>query len=231
MTKLLSYIDNTVIKESTSPIEYKRAGFRQRYLTINGEEIANTGIDCETCLFLVQVSGAKWKNPITISSNLNDGLTELSHDIVTELSCLIPNGQYVVALLRVHPRLKKQSDGSEYYRVGSREFAYGKKIEEYLVPIQPSESLNQSVVQEYIKIVETSSSPTALCVSFLDIKYPLNELNSDEIWLHTHYLLDGHHKMYAAAKAKKPVTMISFISIDESFAQREQIEKLIQLLN
>ena len=231
MTKLLSYLDNTVISESTSPIQYKRAGFRQRYLTLNGEEIANTGIDCETCLFLVQVSGAKWKNPKNISRNLNDGITELSHDFVTDLSCIIPNGRYVVALLSVYPRFKRQADGSEYYRVGSRQFAYGKKVEEYLVPIQPTETLDQSVIQEYIKSIETKSTlPTTLSVSFLDSKYPLNDLNFNEIWLHTHYLLDGHHKMFAAAKAKKPVTMISFVSIDESFAKSEQIEKLIQLL-
>lgn len=62
------------------------------------------------------------------------------------------------------------------------------------------------------------------------MKYPLDGLSFDELWLHTHYLLDGHHKMFVAAKAKKPITVLSFLSIDESFANKEQIEKLMQLL-
>ncbi|MET3287610.1 UNVERIFIED_CONTAM: hypothetical protein ABID98_000180 [Brevibacillus sp. OAP136] len=230
MTKLLSFIEKTTISGSTSPIEYKRGGYHQRYLTINGEEIANTGIDCETCLFLVDVSGAKITNPTIISNIMNEGLTELSHDFITELSCIIPNGQYVVALLRVYPRLKNQADGNEYYQIGSRQVDRGKKIEEYIVPIQPSESLDQSVILDYMNEMEGNKVPTVLSVSFLDIKFPLDDLSFDEIWLHTHFLLDGHHKILAAAKAKKPITMISFLSIDESFASLEQIGELIQAL-
>jgi len=230
MTKLLSYLDHTTISDSTSPIEYKRDGYRQRYLTINGEEIANTGIDCETCLFLVKVSGAKKINPTFLSNKLNDGLTELTNEFVAKLSCIIPNGQYIVALLKVYPRLKRQADGSEYYKIGSRLVGRGKKIEEYVVPFQPSESLDQTVIHEYMKKTEIKEAPTALCVSFLDIKFPLFDINFDEIWLHSYYLLDGHHKILAAAKARKPITMITFISIDESFASKDQVMKLIQAL-
>ncbi|WP_157128149.1 hypothetical protein [Brevibacillus parabrevis] len=49
MTQMVSYINDFAIRDSTLPIEDKRAGYHQRYLTIKGEEIANTGIDCETC--------------------------------------------------------------------------------------------------------------------------------------------------------------------------------------
>ncbi len=230
MTKIVSYINDFAISDSTSPIEYKRAGYHQRYLTINGEEIANTGIDCETCLFYVEVSGAEWKNPRGISANLNNGLTELNHDFVSELSCIVPNGQYVVALFKAYPRLKRQADGSEYYQIGSRRVGSGKKIEEYIVPIQPSGSLDQSVIEKYMKTGKGNVNPTAVCVSFLDTKFPLNDIHFDELWLHTHYLLDGHHKMFAAAHAKMPVSMLSFLSIDESFASRAQIDKLIQAL-
>ncbi|WP_409178551.1 hypothetical protein [Brevibacillus fortis] len=51
MSKLLSYKEIR-ISSSTSPIEYKQAGYRQRYLTIEGKEIANTGIIVKPVFFM-----------------------------------------------------------------------------------------------------------------------------------------------------------------------------------
>ncbi|MCM3142322.1 hypothetical protein [Brevibacillus sp. MER 51] len=67
MSKLLSYKEIR-ISSSTSPIAYKQAGYRQRFLTIEGKEIANTGIDCETCLFYADVSGMDMKSATKISN-------------------------------------------------------------------------------------------------------------------------------------------------------------------
>ncbi|UED72818.1 hypothetical protein [Brevibacillus sp. DP1.3A] len=91
MSKLLSYKEIS-IRSSTSPIEYKRAGYRQRYLTIEGKDIANTGIDCETCLFYAIASGMDMKNSTKISNKLNQGIITLDQDFMSDLSCLIPNG-------------------------------------------------------------------------------------------------------------------------------------------
>lgn len=49
-------------------------------------------------------------------------------------------------------------------------------------------------------------------------------------WVYSHFLLDGHHKMFAANKAKKAITLLSFLSIDQSFANKDQVEKLFQVL-
>ncbi|WP_254495257.1 hypothetical protein [Brevibacillus sp. RS1.1] len=67
MSKLLSYKE-IHIRSSTSPIAYKQAGYRQRFLTIEGKEIANTGIDCETCLFYASASGMDMKSATKISN-------------------------------------------------------------------------------------------------------------------------------------------------------------------
>lgn len=76
--------------------------------------------------------------------------------------------------------------------------------------------------------VDVKETPTALSISFLDIKYLLNHF--DEVWVYSHFLLDGHHKMFAANKAKKAMTLLSFLSMDESFASKKQIDKLFQVL-
>ncbi|MBG9940575.1 hypothetical protein ABE237_25390 [Brevibacillus formosus] len=227
MSKLLSYKE-IHIRSSTSPIEYKRAGYRQRFLTIEGKEIANTGIDCETCLFYAEASGMDMKNATKISNKLNRGINRLDQGFLSDLSCLIPNGHYIATLLKVYPRMKREAIGSEYYKAGLRSISSMKKIEEYIVPIQSSESLNHVAINDYVERVNAEETPTALSISFLDIKYPLNHF--DEIWVYSHFLLDGHHKMFAANKAKKAITLLSFLSIDESFANKEQLGNLFQVL-
>ncbi|MGK5508151.1 hypothetical protein [Brevibacillus formosus] len=227
MSKLLSYKE-IHIRSSTSPIEYKRADYRQRYLAIEGKEIANTGIDCETCLFYADVSGMDMKTTTKISNKLNQGINTLDQDFMSDLSCLIPNGHYIATLLKVYPRMKRQAVGTEYYKAGLRNISSMKKVEEYIVPIQSSESLNHVAINDYIERVNVDEIPSALSISFLDIKYPLNHF--DEIWVYSHFLLDGHHKMFAADKAQKAITLLSFLSIDESFANKEQLEKLFQVL-
>jgi hypothetical protein len=227
MSKLLSYKEIR-ISSSTSPIEYKQAGYRQRYLAIEGKEIANTGIDCETCLFYADVSGMDMKNSTKISNKLNQGINTLDQDFMSDLSCLIPNGHYIATLLKVYPRVKREAYGTEYYKAGLRNISSMRKIEEYIVPIQSSESLNPIAITDYMDRVDLKETPTALSISFLDIKYPLNHF--DEVWVYSHFLLDGHHKMFAANKAKKAITLLSFLSIDESFANKDQLEKLFQVI-
>ncbi|UED72817.1 hypothetical protein [Brevibacillus sp. DP1.3A] len=122
--------------------------------------------------------------------------------------------------------MKREAHGTEFYKAGKRNISSLKKIEEYIVPIQPSESLNPIAINDYKDNVK--ETPTALSISFLDIKYPLNHY--DEIWVYSHFLLDGHHKMFAADKAHKAISLLSFLSIEESFANMEQLEKLFQVL-
>ncbi|ATF12904.1 hypothetical protein A616_13170 [Brevibacillus brevis X23] len=227
MSKLLSYKEIS-IRSSTSPIEYKQAGYRQRYLTIEGKEIANTGIDCETCLFYADVSGMDMKNSTKISNQLNQGINKLDQAFLSDLSCLIPNGHYIATLLKVYPRMKREEYGTEYYKAGLRNISSMRKMEEYIVPIQSSESLNPITINDYMERVDVKETPTALSISFLDIKYPLNHF--DEVWVYSHFLLDDHHKMFAANKAKKAMTLLSFLSMDESFASKKQIDKLFQVL-
>ncbi|CAI8847247.1 hypothetical protein EMIT07CA2_20193 [Brevibacillus sp. IT-7CA2] len=160
MSKLLSYKESR-FSSSTSPIEFKQAGYRQRYLAIEGKEVANTGIDCETCLFYADVSGMDMKNSTKISNKLNQGINTLDQDFMSDLSCLIPNGHYIATLLKEYPRVKREAYGTEYYKAGLRNISSLKKIEEYIVPIQPSESLYPIAINGYKDRVNVKETPTA----------------------------------------------------------------------
>jgi hypothetical protein len=49
-------------------------------------------------------------------------------------------------------------------------------------------------------------------------------------WRLAHFLLDGHHKVFAASQAHKPITLLSFLAIGESIAYRSEIDRVIKVL-
>ena len=62
--------------------------------------------------------------------------------------------------------------------------------------------------------------------------YPENE-NGEEIdpeykthWCFANYLIDGHHKVFASHLTGKPITVLCFINIENSF---QGVEKLINI--
>ncbi|MBE9002065.1 hypothetical protein IQ274_28640 [Nostoc sp. LEGE 12447] len=75
--------------------------------------------------------------------------------------------------------------------------------------------------------------PTAFAVSVLDVKQPAVWEDNPEItehWCLAHYLLDGHHKIYAAAQTNKPLNLVSFLAVDESLASEEEIKSALTYL-
>lgn len=229
MSKLISY-SNTQINTSISPIELKMGGYNQRYIMKNGQELAYTGIECETCLFYFNSTGISTSIPRGISNLLNQGINDLGQDTLDTLGQIIPNDKYLVLLLKVYPRLKHQFNSGEYYKTGSREIMRNKKLEEYIVPLQSGSSLDTTTISNYAQEIKSGNLPTALSISFLDIKHPRDDIHYDECWVLTHFLLDGHHKIYASANAKKPISLISFLAIESSFSTSQHIDTLLRIL-
>ncbi|MFE3374242.1 hypothetical protein ACFXOK_32225, partial [Streptomyces sp. NPDC059173] len=48
-------------------------------------------------------------------------------------------------------------------------------------------------------------------------------------WGLTHFLLDGHHKLEAAATARRPVRLLSLLTLGESLAETENAARLPDL--
>jgi hypothetical protein len=44
-----------------------------------------------------------------------------------------------------------------------------------------------------------------------------------EHWCLSHYLLDGHRKVYAAAELGMPVSILSFLASEKGVSSREQV--------
>ncbi|MFC7671351.1 hypothetical protein ACFQT0_31050 [Hymenobacter humi] len=85
----------------------------------------------------------------------------------------------------------------------------------------PPSWLDTERVAHYRTEIEKGGTPTAVALSVLDVKGPawLDESGTippyTEHWCLAHYLLDGHHKMYAASLLQKPIHLLAFIALDE----------------
>ncbi|WP_424215868.1 hypothetical protein ACN20G_27340 (plasmid) [Streptomyces sp. BI20] len=96
------------------------------------------------------------------------------------------------------------------------------------MPMVPPRWNDRDRVAEYLALVEGGGVPTAVAVSTLDVCRPALDLSTDyhRHWGLTHFLLDGHHKLEAAAEAGRPVPLLSLLTLDESLAEAEELARL-----
>lgn len=124
----------------------------------------------------------------------------------------------------------------EYYRTRTEKFDGYKQLFEFIVPMFPAGWLGVDAVREYELQISDGRKPTALALSVLEVKQPAtwedetDDAKITEHWCLTHYLLDGHHKVYAASKVAKPITMLSFLAVKQSIATEEDIVTLLGFL-
>lgn len=231
-----------------------------RFITLDGKKAYHIGNICGTCAFVFErMAGANHKlSPKQLSSQLREGLSEVDNDVVTAVAAELPAGYYEALLLKCVPRLVIPSkpgdyffeeqvalwgvDGfwgvphytkTEYYRSEVLKMSTGRGLFEFTIPMFPSNYLDTDTVAKYEAALSNGAVPTALALSTLDIKQPADWEGEPEInahWCLSHYVLDGHHKLYAAAKTKKPITVLSFLAANQGVSTREQVSEAILAL-
>ena len=122
---------------------------------------------------------------------------------------------------------------TEYYRTDPIRMTNSRGLFEFIVPMFPKSFLNLDAVSVYKTLLSGGVTPTALAISVLDVKQPAEWAGDSEInahWCLTHYLLDGHHKTFAASELGLPISILSFLAVKEGVSTREEIEEVIQVL-
>ena len=105
-------------------------------------------------------------------------------------------------------------------------------IFEFVAPMFPHGWLDEDRVSAYRSRNE-DDAPTALALSVLDVKAPADwhvQPAVVEHWCLTHYLLDGHHKTYAAATANTLLGVLSFLAVREGIAAAEEAIEVVRQL-
>lgn len=232
-----------------------------RYITIDGKKAYHIGNICGTCSFLFErLEGANQSiNVDNVVDQLNTGLTKLDPFVVDALKQVMPNGKYHVLLSQGCPTIirpgqegdyfsKEQVDlwgtdcfwcmphspKTEYYRLQTATLSHQRCLFEFLVPMFPHDWLDKDRVAQYREMASQGQMPSAVTLSVLDVKGPANWEGEKAIishWCLAHYLLDGHHKVYAAAATGKPLTFVSFLAVEKGISSEEEIIDMMHCKN
>lgn len=119
--------------------------------------------------------------------------------------------------------------GTPYYRLDGREPRVVRGLPgtggpaegllfEFVVPMQPPDGNRGGTTEGYVQDIEAGGTPTAVAVSVLDGAYPAvwGERPPVVAAVHyglVHFLLDGHHKVEAAARAGRTVRLLSLLAL------------------
>lgn len=231
-----------------------------RYLTLGGEQAYFIGGTCDTCAFLFERMGGANRNvsPVETAGALRAGLRGIDDELVVDIGNVLPGGNYLVSLLDVTPTLVTPgTEGdyfaneqvelwdtdafwdlphhpkTEYYRTPPVPLREGKQLFEFVVPMFPKRWLSKKTLTAYADRLAAGERPTALAVSVLDVRGPATREEGPTVtehWCLAHYLLDGHHKTYAASLARKPITLLSFLATAESVATEENVDRVVEVL-
>ena len=229
-------------------------------MTVDGKPAYHIGNVCDTCSFFFErLDGANQSiSPSEISNTLRQGVRHLDESVLGKIKTILPDGEYVATLLTVVPsRVFPGSandyftheqvelwgiDGfwnlphfpkTEYYRCRTKDLGERRKLFEFIVPMFPGNWLKPEECEAYKTAINFGRQPTALALTVLDIKQPATwngEPAVIEHWCLAHYLLDGHHKTFAASELDKPITLLSFLSLGESLATEESVRTLIDFV-
>jgi hypothetical protein len=189
-----------------------------------------------------------------LKDRLAGGLGSLDEDVLAVMSSVLPVGEYVPLLLRLWPRLVVPGEPGDYfaeerlvafpdvevwdrgtqpsgpyYRGTAVHLSESAELFEFVLPLVAVPSLNPERVHHYQTLIEGGSSPTALAVSVLDgsvgddTDLPVMPVH----WALGHFLLDGHHKIQAAAQLKAPLTLMALLSTTMGKARSETVLQLV----
>ena len=192
---------------------------------------------------------------VALADRLRSGLKRIDTEVVNLVGQLLPEGRYIVLLLSLTPVLVKLGTKRDYFtneqtrwKEWASELPHWPKTEYYrtaTLPVEQSVELFEfvvpmhyggdwSTVASYADSLERAEQPTALAISVLDAKAaPSHSADASEEWHYclAHYLLDGHHKTYAAALIARPMTLLSFLAVDESLVSEEAIGQTLRALD
>lgn len=254
MAKLISE-SRAVLGSLTPLIELTTTGTDDwpawdRFLAINGSAVVHIGNICGTCSFFFERLDDAARPPIDVMrAELAKGLVEIDPLVFDSFGALLPKGDYLLALIECTPVRVEQGAGDDYF-VADKQDAYDDPMEpnthyyrlkdrssidlgkdqyddpvlgfEFIVPL--AQSIDETTVSVYRASLIAGGCPTAVSLSVLDIKQPYD---GQAHWCMAHYLLDGHHKVEAAAQVAEPITVLAFIPLDGGISSEEHISAFL----
>lgn len=258
-TRVVSSLDAIVLGDPGSALSFHgrpgKAAWTARRLQLDGKDAFDLTFWCGTCpLVFERLEGANR----TLSSDelqvrLNEGVTSIDQEVLGAVSKILPPATYLPLLLTVRPTLVTPGDEADYfaheqvehsgidhfwglphypktqyYRSGSGRRDTHSELFEFFVPMVPPGWNDRDRVLAYEAEIQAGAEPTVLALSILDTTQPFDSSES-----HTgliHFVLDGHHKLEAAARLGVGISVLSLLSMEESLAGDAETTELARLM-
>jgi hypothetical protein len=219
--------------------------FAPRRLVLRGSPVFELSLWCGTCPALFKKLAEPELADLGLATEvLNVGLERVDDQVLQVYGKVLPKSRYTVLLLEVTPRLVEPGDpfdyftheqvttwgvdpatgspddpGTPYYRTFETSVGKDRHLYEFVVPMVPPAWNDSQRVAGY-SAATASENSTAVAYSLLDLLQPAMDDGEDyyEHWILTHFLLDGHHKIEAAATAGRPIRLLSLVDEHISIA-------------
>lgn len=230
----------------------------RRVLMVNERPAFELSFWCGTCQFVFRrLEGANEGGSIQeLQDRLAHGLRGLDDDVIEPFGAALALGEYQPMLLAILPRLvnpvlegdyfsheQVQTWGVDgfwglpeypqtpYYRTFETAVDPQAHLYEFVVPMVPPSWNERDRVRELETVLTSSDRPTAVAVSILDVCQPANAIGGDYYahWALTHFLLDGHHKLEAAANTGRRLQLLSLLSTADGLSSTGQVARIPQL--
>jgi hypothetical protein len=226
-----------------------------RYLLLDGKRAYQIGNICNTCAFFFErMDGANDRVEVNeAAAALQDGLQALSDPVSDQIAAGMPKDDYLVLLAKLAPRLVRPNQANDYfcheqitlwgldgfwglphnprvpyYRGGDRDLEPGTRLFQFVIPMFPDNWLDQNSIHRYTEVLSSGRTPTAVAISVLDVKAPADPSGDiKEHYCLAHFLLDGHHKLLAAAKSGCTVSLLAFVSCSNGTSSREELARVL----
>lgn len=227
--------------------------FPPRRLTLRGVPVFELNLWCGTCPALFKKLNEPEVADLGLANErLNAGLDRIDNDVLEVYGKVLPRSQYTVLLLEITPQLVElgsssdyfnheqvatwgvdpavgvpEDPGTPYYRTFESPVEKDRHLYEFVVPMVPPAWNDSERVVQYS--AGSTRSTTAVAYSLLDALQPAMDEGEDyyEHWVLTHFLLDGHHKIEAAAAAGGPIRLLSLVDERISIASPEELASMV----
>jgi hypothetical protein len=203
-----------------------------RDLEIKGVPAYRLSNICDTCpVILSQENPADMPvAPEEISNLLSAGLHEIREDVVETVLRILPTGRYVVGLLKIRPTTGGSAAeyfrrrGGDIYQCNHQKLFPAGQFTELALPIVKQAAMNGERIQHFKDKMKRGAQPTVLALSLVDIRRPAGR---EKDWNLLHIILDGHHKLRAAAEDRREISLLSFLFRDQSWASDHSLEATV----
>lgn len=228
-----------------------------RFIELANEKAFHIGNVCGTCnFFFKKLGGAvNRSNSKRLVEVLKADESIIGDNAIGELSQLFESGDYLVVNATVKPKHVVPFGDDDYFSheiidiYGITEFSglpffpdttYYRCEDEtidnetrrftFIVPMIPDSWLDEETINYYSGKIAADEKPTCVALSVIDDKQASDWPDDVDHTRHlciANYLIDGHHKLFAAAKLGKEINILSFINLNRGVSSHENVLKAL----